>query len=182
MARPSFWVREPNPPFFWPKTPLTIWNQAMGHVWPPGETIVRIVGNLRFWVNAAQAAVTNPEDLYTSYLWGLVWDDGSLPQIANMSLHNNMTDLEEHILHMEGFSMRDAWTPAKYNAVNQGFIDDRPLTGFDIRAQRRSAPIAPKTACGIRFLASGQSVTDFFPINFAPRLNLSVLTLAAVTV
>lgn len=182
MARPSFWVREPNPPFFWPKTPLTIWNQSMAHVWPEGETIIRIVGNVRFWVNSAQAAVTNPEDLYTSYLWGLVWDDGSVPNMNQMSLHGNMDALEEHILHMEGFSMRDAWTSPNYSGVNQGFIDDRPETGFDARARRRSTPVAPRTASSIRFLASGQSVTDFFPINFAPRCNFSVLTLAASTV
>lgn len=182
MARPSFWVREPNPPRSWPKTPLTILNQSMAHVWPAGETIVRIVGNIRFWVNASQAAVTNPEDLYASYVWGLVWDDGSVPNINTMTLHGNMEQLEEHILHMEAFSMRDAWTPAKYTGVNQGFIDDRIETGFDVRAQRRSAPVPPRTACAIRVLASGQSVNDFFPINFTPRLSISVLTLAASTV
>lgn len=181
MARPTHWVREPNPPFFWPKTPLTIWNQAFAHAWPPGETIIRIIGNLRFWVNPSQAAVTNPEDLYTSYLWGLVWDDGSVPGIANMSLHGNMEQLEEHILYIEGFSMRDAWTPDGYAGVNQGFIDDRPLTAFESRARRVSAPVPPKTLCNLRFLASGQSVTDFFPINFAPRININVLTMDAVT-
>ena len=181
MARPSFWVREPNPPFFWPKTPLTIWNQAIAHQWPEGETVIRIVGNVRFWVNPTQAALTNPEDLYASYLWGLVWDDGSVANMSQMSLHGNMDQLEEHILYMEGFSMRDAWTPPNYNGVDIGFIDDRCDTSFETRARRLSAPVAPTTLSKIRFLASGQSVNDFFPINFAPRLNISVLTLAAAT-
>lgn len=182
MARPSFWVREPNQPRIWPKTPLTIWNQSFGHVWQPGETIVRMVGNTRFWVDAAAAAISGPGDLYASYLWGLVWDDGSVANMNQMSLHGNMEQLEEHILHMEGFSMRDAWTPASYAGVNIGFIDDRPQTSFDVRAQRRSAPVPPRTASQIRFLASCQSVDDFFGINFTPRINISVLTLAASTV
>lgn len=182
MARPSFWVREPNPPFFWPKTPLTILNQSLAHAWNPGETIIRIVGNMRFWVNPTAAAITNPEELYASYVWGLVWDDGSVPGISTMTLHGNMDALEEHILHMEAFSMRDAWTPASYNGVNIGFIDDRPETGFDARARRRADPVPPKELCQIRVLASGQSVNDFFPINFSPRCSISVLTLAASTV
>lgn len=182
MARPSFWVREPNPPFFWPKTPLTVWNQSFAHVWPPGETVIRIVGNLRFWVNATAAAIVGPGDLYASYLWGLVWDDGSVPNMQNMSLHGNMEQLEEHILHIEAFSMRDAWTPAKYSGVNIGFIDDRPNTYFETRAQRRSTPVGTATASRVRFMASAQSVDDFFGINFAPRMNFNALTLAASTV
>jgi len=181
MARPSFWVREPNPPFFWPKTPLTILNQTLAHAWPEGETVIRILGNMRFWVNPTAAAITNPEELYASYLWGLVWDDGSVPGISTMTLHGNMDVLEEHILYLEAFSMRDAHTPASYNGVNIGFIDDRPKTYFETRARRTSTPVAPTTLSKIRVMASSQSVNDFFPINFSPRCSISVLTLEAVT-
>jgi len=182
MARSSHWVREPNQPRVWPKTPLTIWNQAFGHAWAPGETVIRIFGNCRFWVNDSAAAISGPGDLYASYLWGLVWDDGSVPNMQNMSLHGNMEQLEEHILHIEGFSMRDAWTPASYAGVNIGFIDDRPETFYETRARRRSEPVAPRVSSLLRFMASCQSVDDFFGINFTPRISLNVLTLDASTV
>lgn len=181
MARPSYWVREPNPARTWPHTPLTIFNESFGHAWPPGETIIRTFGNLRMWVSDDGSGISNPGDLYASYLWGLVWDDGSVPNMDQMSLHGNMTQLEEHILHIEGFSMRDAHTPAGYAGVNIGFIDDRPNSYFETRARRLSAPTGIKTMSNMRLLASVQSVDDFFGINFRPRINLNVLTLEAST-
>lgn len=182
MARPLSWRRTTRANFGWPSAPSTIWNQAFAFNWDPGVTLTRIVGNLRFWVTAAQAALTADSDLYVNYHWGLVWDDGSVPNINTKNLSNNMPELQNHVLYMESFSMRDAWTPAKYNGVDIGFIDDRTSTYFESHAQRRSAPVAPKTACQVRFMAKADVVGSDFGINFAPRLSISFLDRAADTV
>lgn len=182
MPRPLSWRRRINANDQWPLPPSTIWNQTFPFNWDPGVTLTRTVGNVRFWTNDDQAAISGPDDLYVTYVWALVWDDGTVANMNTKSLSNNMPELQDHILHMEAFSMRDAWTPDGYAGVNIGFIDDRPETGFDVRAQRLSTPVNGRTASQVRFLAQARLVGDFFGINFAPRISISFLDRAASTV
>lgn len=136
MTRPLYWERTFNTSFNWQLG--TAGNQFL-HSVSAGETLTRLILSLRFW--AAAVDQTNPTEhsLYVPYTFVIFWADSRV--ITNPSLVSVQTivqDYPDYVLHFERYSMRDAYTPAKFAAVNLGWIDDRPSMTVDIKAQRHN--------------------------------------------
>lgn len=154
MAREVVWRRVGDASFNW--TEATEGNRHM-YTLTPGETLIRLVLSVRFWARvAAQGSNIPPERLYVPYAFGIFWNDGISPVPNLVYPLSSADDYPDNWLHLERFTLRDAYTPAKYTGVNIGWQDSRPDMQVDIKA-RRLSDRADGNPCQILFTWQGFS-------------------------
>lgn len=171
MARELVWNRIADLSFNWPLG--TAGNRNIATI-NPGETLTRIVMQVRFWAAAVDQTLPSEHSLYVPYWFGVLWGDPRIiPNPALIGLVQAAQQFPDNMLWFEKYTMRDAYTPARHAAVNIGWIDDRPSMNVDVTKQRlNDRPDAP---ISVQFLWQANSTLLADPLAYTPLATASIL-------
>lgn len=172
MTRPLYWERVFNNSFNWQVG--TSGNQPLQDI-RPGETLTRLILSLRFWAAAVDQTGPNEHSLYVPYLFAIFWGDTRV--IPNPNLVTVATLIQtwpDSVLHYERWTMRDAYTPPKFAAVNLGWVDDRPSMTVDIKAQRKNDR-TDEQVIPVRIAWQANSTIMGDPLQYVPLCSSSAL-------